>query len=164
MATHTIPILGPGTLPDSSGEVYFAPYSLVDTGTVLDPQVLVYAVGTAKIGCKGTFRVPENYVGTASLTIEWTANATTGNMVFDWSVLPRTATEDMGAAAARTTETVTDAKTGTAFVLESASLTLTDGDYVAGDVVMFELFRDGASDTLAVDAVVFGAYFEYSDA
>jgi hypothetical protein len=164
MATHRIPILGPGTVPDTSGEVFFQPYSVVDAGAVIDPLVLTFNDSGTKDGVRGSFRVPENYVGTAKLLVVWTANATSGTFVVDWSVLTRSGAEDMGAAATRTTETVTDTKTGTAFAREEASLTLTDADYAAGDEVLFEMFRDTVTDTMAAPAVVFGVYFEYADA
>jgi len=164
VATHRISILGSGTIPDSSGEVFFQPYTVVDTAAVVDPLVLTFNDSGTKDGLRGSFRVPENYVGTAKLLVVWTANATSGTFTIDWSVLTRSGAEDMGAAATRTTETATDTKTGTAFVREELSLTLTDGDYAAGDEVLFEMFRDTLNDTLAAPAVVFGVYFEYADA
>jgi hypothetical protein len=70
----------------------------------------------------------------------------------------------MGAAAARTSETVADTKTGTAFVLETITLVLTAGDYVAGDLVTFEIFRDGVTDSMAAAAAVFDILFRWNDA
>ena len=164
MATHRISILGAGTIPDTSGEVFFQPYSIVDSGTVLDPLVLMFNDSGTKDGVRGSFEVPQNYVDTANLVMKWTANATSGTVIFDWSVLASSITEDMGAAAVRTSETVTDTKTGTAFLLEVISMTLTDTDYVAGDLVTFELFRDTVNDTMAAAAAVFSVHFEYADA
>ena len=156
--------MGHGTVPDTSGEVFFEPYTIKDTAAVIDPLVLIFNNSGTKDGLRGSFRVPENYVGTAKLLVVWTANATSGTFIIDWSVLTRSGAEDMGAAATRTTETVTDTKTGTAFVREEASLTLTDADYAAGDEVLFEIFRDTINDTMAAAAIVFGIYFEYEDA
>jgi len=164
MPTHRVSILGPGTIPDTSGQVFFQPYKAVDTAAVLDPLVLTFNNSGTKDGVRGSFRVPENYVGTAKLLTVWTANATSGTFIIDWSVLTRSGAEDMGAAATRTTETVTDTKTGTAFVREEASLTLTDADYAAGDEVLFEMFRDTISDDMAAAALVFSVHFEYADA
>lgn len=164
MATHRIPILGHATVPDVSGEVFFEPYAIEDTGAVINPLVLVFQNSGTKDGVRGSFQVPQNYVGSPVLRIVWTANATSGTVVFDWSVLPRSGTEDMGAAAARTTETDSTTKGGTAFTRETNDITLTAGDYVAGDEVLFELFRDTITDTMAASALVFGVYFEYADA
>jgi len=164
MATHRIPILGGiGTIPDSSGEVFFEPYKVTDTAAVLDPLVLVFPDSGTKDGVRGSFRVPENYVGSAVLLVVWTANATANTFIIDWSVLTRSGTEDMGAAATRTTETDTVTKSGTAFAREESNMPLTDADYAAGDEVLFELFRDTPNDTMAAKALVFGVYFEYAD-
>ena len=166
MATHRVNILAGATvIPDSSGEVFPQPYVIVDTGAVVSPIVMVFNDTSTKDGLRGAFRVPENYVGSANLSIVFTANATSGNVIFDWSVLPRSGVEDMGAAAARTSETVTKAGPTTAFLRTEADMSLTDADYAAGDEVLFELFRDGtASDTMAAAVLMFGAYFEYADA
>ena len=164
MATLRIPIFGPLTVPDSSGDVFFQPYSIIDSGAVIDPLVLVFNDSGAKDGIRGSFRIPENYVGSPVLEIVWTANATSGTFTVDWSVLTRSGTEDMGAAATRTTETGTDTKTGTAFAREEFRITLTAADYVAGDNVLFEVFRDSPNDTMGAPAAVFSIDFEYADA
>jgi hypothetical protein len=163
MATQRMPILGFNTTPDTSGEVYPNLYSTIDSGAVIDPLVLVFAAAT-KNGVRGSFRVPEIYVDSAVLKIVCTANATAGTIVFDWSVLTRSGTEDMGAAATRTTETGNVTKGGTAFTREEVSITLTDTDYVAGDEALFELFMDGVTATIAAPVAVFGVYFQYADA
>jgi hypothetical protein len=164
MATHRIPILGFGTVPDASGEVFFEPYSVKDTGTVLDPLVLIFNDSGTVDGVRGSFTVPENYVGSPVLKIYWTANATSGTTQWDWSILVSGSTDDMGAAAARTSETASDTKTGTAFALEIVSITLTAGDYTAGEIATFELFRDTVTDSMAAAAIVFAVNFEYADA
>lgn len=148
----------------NTSEVFWEPYSVEDTATVLDPQVLAYNNSGTKDGAYGSFRVPEIYVGTASLSIVWTANATTGTVAWDWEVLTRSGAEDMGAAATRTSETVVPTKGGTAFTREEAIITLTDADYAAGDEVLFQLFRDTVTDTMAAKAVIFSAHFVYADA
>ncbi len=152
--------------PDASGDVFAKPYDIVDTGAVISPMVLIFKDGGAKVGFRGSFRMPEDYVGTPNLNIVFTANATTGNVVWDWSVLPRSGTEDMGAAAARTSETDTQAGPTTAFNRAEADMPLTAGDYAAGDMVLFELFRDAlsGSDTLTAEVAVFSIDFEYADA
>ncbi len=164
MATHRISILGPMTIPDTSGEVFFEPYDVADTGAVVIPLILAFNNSGTKDGVRGSFQVPEFYVDTANLQIIWTANATSGTCAWDWSVLTRSGSEPMGAAATRTSETTVPMKGGTAFTREEATITLTDADYVAGDEVLFELFRDTITDTMAAKAVLFGAYFEYNDA
>lgn len=166
MATHQISILGFGTKPDVSGDVFFEPYSVKDTGAVIDPLVCIFNDSGTKIGLSGLFIVPQNYVGTAKLIALWNANATTGDAVLDLSYLTRTDGEDMGAAATDTTDTVTTGTDGTAFGLNTSTMTLTSGDFSAGDIVPFEFFRDGAnaSDTLSAALILWSLIFEYADA
>ncbi len=152
------------TTPDTSGEVFFQPYSIIDTAAVLDPMVLCFLNSGTVDGVRGVFQVPQNYVGSPVLRIVWTANATSGTCTFNWSILTRSGTEDMGAAATRTSETDSTTKGGTAFTRETNDITLTAADYVAGDEALFELFRDTVTDTMAATCMVFGVYFEYADA
>lgn len=166
MATHKLSILGDGLKPDNSGAVYQQPYTVEDSAAVIDPLVWILEDSGTKIGLSGKFKIPENYVGTAKITVLWNANATSGAAVFDLSYLARTTGEDMGAAATDTTDTVTTTTNGTAFNLNESSMTLTSADFAAGDTVPFEVFRDGAnaSDTLAVSAIIWDIVFEYADA
>lgn len=165
MATHQIQILGAATRPDVSGDVFFEPYTIKDTAAVIDPIVCIFNDSGTKIGLNGNFIVPQNYVGTAKLIALWNANATTGDAIFDLSYLARTDNEDMGAAATDTTDTVTTGTAGTAFLLNTSTMTLTAGDFSAGDIVLFEFFRDGAnaSDTLSAAAILHSLIFEYAD-
>jgi len=166
MATFQLDIGVEGLTPDSSGEVFFEKYSVKDTGTILDPLILVYKNSGTKDGAARSFIVPQNYVGTAKLTVLWNVNATSGDAIFDLSYLTRSDGEDMGAAATDTTDTVTTTTDSTAFNLNTSTMTLTAGDFAAGDIVMMELFRDtaNASDTLAADLIVHKIIFEYADA
>jgi len=164
MATFQLPVGPEGMRPDSP--CFFEPYSIKDTAAALDPTVLIYKNSGTKDGANGSFIVPQNYVGTAKLIVLWNVNATSGDAIFDLSYLARTDAEDMGAAATDTTDTVTTTTDGTAFNLNTSEMTLTAGDFAAGDIVLFELFRDtaNASDTLAADLIVHKVIFEYSDA
>lgn len=158
-------ILAGNILPDASGEVYQTAYANEDTGAVINPLVLAFDDPTGRRGIHGLFKVPGDYGSAPVLRIVWTANATSGDVVWDWTVLPRSGTEDMGAAAARDTETATATKSSTAFARQETTITLTAGDYAADDDVLFVLSRDGAGgDTMAAKAVVFAAYFDYTPA
>ena len=164
MATHQIGILGWNAIPDASGEAFFDRYDIADTAAAISPNVLNFSDSGTKDGVRGAFIVPQNYATGAEFVVHWTANATSGTVTFDFSYLTRTAAEDMGAAATSTTDTVTDTKTGTAFVLETIKTSgVTDGDFVAGDICTFEIFRDTINDTMAANALVFDILFEYTD-
>ena len=165
MATFRLPILTSNGHPDTSGEVFWQPYSLIDTSPpTIDPLVLTFNNSGTKDGFEGQFTVPQNYVGTANLVIVWTSSLTSNNPQFDWSVLTRSGTEDMGDGTTRATETGAGTVPGTAFLRVETTIALTDGDYAAGDNALFTLFRDSVTDSHAAPIAVFAAYFEYDDA
>ncbi len=172
MATHRIPILGANTKPDNTGDVFFQPYSIVDLGASgpadfnIDPMVLTYNTSGNKDAVHGNFRVPANYQDNAVALVVWTGAGTTGDVIWEMDYLPRSGAEDMGAAAGSTGFNVTTAKSGTAFLREESSISLTSGDFVAGDEVLFRMNREGVTEGvtgMATPAVVFGIYFEYTD-
>jgi hypothetical protein len=163
MATHEIRVIGNG-LPDTTGEVYPERYDVVDTGAAISPGCFIFGNTNTRVGLAGQFIVPQNFSSSATFRIHWTANGTTGDVMWDIDYLTRTAGEDMGAAITRGITNL-DEKTATAFDLETIDLTATDGDFAVGDVVLFETFRDlsEAADTLAADAILFDIVFRYSD-
>ena len=166
MATHRISILGAGTTPDTSGDVFFEPYSVTDTATIADPMILNFALGSTRQGAHGSFQVPQNFVGTVQVIVLWVANATTGNAIFEFDYIAVADTQDPGAAVTES-DTNTLGTDGTAFRLNTTTITgITSGNFAIGDQVVFTLFRDqaDANDTLAVDALVLGVLFEYADA
>lgn len=166
MATHRISILGAGTLPDTSGDVFFEPYVITDTDTIVNPMILNYQIGAARSGAHGSFQVPQNFVGSVQIIVLWNANATAGDAIFEFDYIAVADTQDPGAAVTES-DTNTLTTDGTAFGLNTTTITgITSGNFAIGDLVVFTLFRDqvDALDTLAVDALVFDVLFEYADA
>ena len=168
MATHRIPILGFGTIPDDSGDVFLEPYSVKATNDVWERLVAIFNDVSTRIGLRGGFSVPENYVGTAKIVIRWTSTATSGDVEwdFDYRAVGGDDTESLDQAGTQESVNQNDTAPSAAHERMVAELTLTSANLAAGDEVEFELFRDGtdAGDTLAAAAIVFGVYFEYSDA
>jgi len=167
MATHRIPILGWPTVPDSSGNVFFEPYDVKATNDVWKRLVLIFNDTATRIGVRGGFTVPKNYVGSPKIIVVWTATATTGNVVwdFDYRAVGGNDTESLDQTGVQESVTVTDAAPTAAHNRLEAALTLTAANLAADDEVEFELFRDGAdaNDTMAAAAIVFSVLFEYSD-
>lgn len=173
MATHRVSILGASTVPDTSGNCWQEPYTILATNDVWG--LLVFRFGssnaaqpTTRIGLRGQFNVPKNYVGTAKLIVVWTATVTTGDVVwdFDYDAISGNDTESLDQAAPpQEAVTGTDTAPGAANRRLELSITLTAGNFAADDTVEFELFRDGAdaADTMAASAILFGAFFEYAD-
>lgn len=113
------------------------------------------------------FRLPTNYASGGTLKLQWTANATTGNVKWQaqiGAITPAdidTPLEHAYAAAA----TVTDAANATeARRLVESSITLTMDGAAAGDLIELVVFRDSAdaADTCTVDAELTAVAFEYT--
>lgn len=170
MATHDVSMINAFTKPDNNGTVYFAPASLnFGSNDRYDHLLLEFSSQSAKHGIAGKFRVPQNYVGTAKVIIEWSTTATTGDV--DWEVnytaVGGDATESLDPSADQEAPAdVTDTASGTARRKQTAEISLTSSNLAAGDEVLFNFFRDAAAaaDTLAATAYVFGLYFRYNDA
>lgn len=168
MATHRIPILGFATVPDSSGNVWPETLDVAATNDVWKHLVFRFKDTSTRVGLAGSFNVPKNYVGTAKLILVWSSTATSGNVVWDCDYRAITGNDAESFDQTSNQESVagTDAAPGAAWRRLELAIDLTSGNLAADDTVQFELFRDGAngSDTMAADAFLFGAFFQYADA
>jgi hypothetical protein len=172
MATHKIPIFGANTVPDTSGNCWQEPFTVLATNDVWG--FLIWRFGdsnaaqpTTRIGLRGVFVVPENYVGTAKIVLIWTATITAGNVVwdFDYRTVAGDDVSSLDQAGTEQSITVTDAAPTAALRQLVVELTPTAANFAAGETVEFELFRDGAdaADTMAGSAILVDAFFQYSD-
>lgn len=167
MATHRISILGWPTLPDTSGNVFFEPYTIKATNDVWGRLVAVFNDTATRIGLAGGFTVPKNYVGTAKLIIVWTTTATTGAVVwdFEYRAVGGDDTTSLDQAGTQESLTVTDTAPGAANRRMETSITLTAGNFAVDNEVEFNFYRDGTdgADTLAAAALGVALLFEYTD-
>lgn len=167
MATFRLPI--GGNLLTADSNAYMVPYSNVNTGTTQDVFVWVF-VDAATGTIKGTFEIPQNWVGSSKLIIQWTSETTAGNVRWEIkhrSMLPGTSKFDTSTTPAEITQTVdTSSKPGAASDLEEDSITLTATDLTVGDLVYFEFSRLGAhaNDTKSAVVSLINLLFEYADA
>lgn len=168
MATHRISIFGWSTVPDTSGDVFFEPYDVKATNDVWDYLVAIFNDTATRLGLRGKFDVPQNYVGSAKIIVHWTATATTSDVEWDFDYRAVGGDDAESLDQTGTQESVNVADTAPSAVNErmTATLSLTSTNIVAGDTVQFELFRDGtdAGDTMAAAAIVHDVLFEYADA
>lgn len=168
MATHRIPILNQFTRPDDSGNVFWEPFNVKATNDVWQMGVWVFNDTATRLALYGSFMVPQNYVGTASIILPWSSSATTNNVVwdFDYRAIGGDDAESLDQTGTQEAVTVTDAAPTAAWRLLVPSASLTATNIAAGDVVEFLIARDGAnaSDTMAAAALLFGAWFQYADA
>lgn len=171
MANVKIPILGHGTTPDSSGNVYVSPLSAISASTSNDlfsTLVIVFANTATLDELVGSFTVPQDYAGTgANINVLWTTDSTTlsGNVDWRFQYYAAAAGETLDATTGQITETTTtidvDAP-ATKMALVSTDLALTAANMNVGDIILFKLGRDGTADTLTDDAAVLDVLFEYS--
>ena len=169
MSTHRIPILTWGTVPDSSGSVFFEPYSIKATNDVWDRLVCIFNdPGSTRIGLAGGFTIPKNYVGSAKLIIAWTSTAITGDVEwdFDYRTVGGDDTESLDQIGTQESVNLNDTAPSAVNERMECSISLTSTNFAVDDEVEFELFRDGtdAGDTMAAAAIVFSVMFEYADA
>ena len=176
MATLRIAVFNNNILPDASGKVWFEPYTILATNDIFKQSILRIdedgsnaAALTTKAGVYGLFEIPQNYVGSAVLEIIWTATAIDAENVvfdFDYRSVGGNDAESMDQATFQESVTVTDAYPSAAHERLTARVTLTAGNFVAGDSVLFFLGQDGAdgSDTSTNAVIIFDARFEYADA
>jgi len=166
MATHRMSILGAGSKPDASGDVFFEPFSVKATAAVFDPMVLIFNDSGNEDDFHGSFVVPENYVGSANFYMKWVSTATTGEFRVEFLYRAIADTEDGDPATAQETVTSDETVDGTALDINTTTMALTDGNFAAGDVVQFILRRDGAdvADDMGAAAIILAAMFQYDDA
>src|SRR3990172_8672711 len=114
MATHEPSILGFNSGPDASGSVFVEPYSIKATNDVWRDHHIIFNDTATRDLFYGQFTVPQNYVGTALLVIIWTAQVTSGNVVwdFDYRTVGGDDTTSLDQAGVEESVTVTDAAPG----------------------------------------------------
>lgn len=168
MATHRLPILGANTVPDSSGDVFFEPYSIKAANDVWDYLVCIFNNSGNRDGLRGKFDVPQGYVGSAKIIVVWTSTVISGDVEFDFDYRCVGGDDIESLDQAGTQETVNQEDIAPSAIHErmEASLSLTSANVAPGDTCQFEFFRDGvdAGDTMAAAAIVHDLFFEYTDA
>jgi hypothetical protein len=169
MATHRLSIFGQLS-PDETGRAFHEPYSVKATNDVWHHLVAVFndPAGGQVHGFYGTFNVPKNYVGTASLKIVWTSTATTGNCRwrFTYRAVGGDDSESLDQTSNQEQVSVTDAAPGAANRRMEASVNLTSANLAADDTVEFLIERndDSGTDTMAAAATMHDLLIEYADA
>lgn len=168
MAIIRIPILGPGTVPDNSGNVFMDTFDSHDLNNKWKRMIFVFNDTATKLGLSGGFSVPKNYVSGANIVVVWTSATTSGNVVwnFDYRSVGGNDTESLDQSTDQENVSVTDAAPSATYERLESSVALTDTNLAVDDEVEFILSRDGASasDTMSGTVLLFSLHFEYSDA
>lgn len=168
MSTHRISIIGWGSLPDLTGNVFYEPFSVKATNDLWKHGHWVFNDSGTLLLLYGKFEVPKNYIGTAKIIFVWTTTATAGNVVlcYDYRAISGNDAESLDQATAQESVTVTDAAPGAANRRMEVSIALTSANMVADDTVEWFAGRDGvsASDTMAAALQLVDLLLEYDDA
>ena len=169
MSTFRLPILGWATKPDNSGAVFFEPQSIKGTNDFFDGLVLIFNDSGNDDELFGRFTVPQNYVDTANLVIVWTSTAISGDVEFGiaYRAVGGNDAESLDQATAQESLLTGNNDTAPSATDErmTFSISLTAGNFAAGDTVQFIFSREGADagDTMAAAMRVFELFFEYDD-
>lgn len=165
MATHRIPI-GTALIPDASGNGYWEGAALDDVNDRYPHELLTLEDSGTKVSAGVMFTVPKNYVGTPKVVVRWKTTATTGDVVFDVEYTAIAAGETLDPSADQEALSVTDSAPGTARLANDCEVSLTAGNLAPDDTVLMNVSRDGTdgADTLAADAQLVEAWFQYADA
>lgn len=158
MATE-FPILGAHTVPDNTGRCFFEPYTIKATNDLFAHLVAVFNDPTSgqTHGLYGTFEIPQDFAGTSiSITIVWTSTATSGNCrwQFQYRAISGNDSESLDQTTFQESALVTDAAPTSVNLRLTATITLTAGNFAAGDTVEFYFNRtdDSGTDTMAAAA------------
>lgn len=155
-----------GLDPDTSGSVWWEPRSVLLTNDKYNRQWLVFADTATKLWASGSFRVPDNYVGSPNFVVRWATAATSGNLIVDGEY--RAIADGESADPTTNQEAVTSgavAAPGTTWLEKETVIALTGANFAAGDLVEYDVGRDGSdSDTIAASVVFCDVLFRYADA
>jgi hypothetical protein len=165
--TINLPIMGHGTIPDTTGECYQSNISIemsLATG-LMKNLVMVLKDPSADTGFYGQFKVPDDYTGTPVIAVTGVLDGTVGatSIDFEFSYLTRVDNETIEAGWEESVTFDTGNTNGwtTEDLLEdSASLS---ANFTAGDTVFYYFKRDQGTDDFVGDFHVVDLYFRYND-
>lgn len=171
MATRRISIINWSCKPALTTGATLVSLDTVATNDVwkhLVWQIVDTASSTA--GFYGTFEVPQNYPGTpssANIVVIWTTTATSNDAKFQFKyrAVSGNDTESLDQAGQDEAVSVVDTAPSAAWERMEGSITLTHGNFTAGDTVEYQFWRNPSDlqDNLGADTYIFNVLFEYDD-
>lgn len=165
MATHRL-YFGALLAPDTSGNVWWQPASILDTNDQAPTvPVLVFANTATKDKSYAVIAVPKNYVGTPVFGVAWKSTGTSGNVVWNVDYRSIADAETLDPSSWQESLAVTDAVKGTTNQMNDANVSATGSNLAVDDLILVSIARDGTSgsDTLAASAQLYEAYLQYAD-
>lgn len=166
MATHRLSF-GGLLVPDTSGNVFWQPSSILDTNDLAPTVPVLVFKDTATLDTAAAeFAVPKNYVGTAKVIVRYKCTAITGNVLWtlDYRAIAATESGDPSTWQESLAGTAT-AVPGTTNLLADITFTLTSANLAVDDTVLVRVGRNGAgADTVAASLQFVDGFFEFADA
>lgn len=166
MATFRMSI-GPLLVPDTSGNVWWQPSSILDTNDKFPTvPVLIFKDTSTKDTAMCGFQIPKNYVSTPKFYVRFKTTATSGNALWtiDYTTIATGATGDPSAYTESLAGTATAVPGTTNFEAEH-SLTATAGNFAVDNHCLITVGRNGAgADTVAASLQLIDLIFEWADA
>jgi len=170
MATHRISIMGPGTVPDTTGETFMQPIDVGITtlGTFAGSNlVMTLADPSADTGFYGSFQVPENYIQAANIRVAGVLDGTVSTTSVDFEFSYVAFADNEAVDVAYTQNVIFNSGNTNAYTNEDLVILtdsgITDTNLVAGDIVMYYFKRDQGTDDFVGDFHVVELIFQYND-
>lgn len=170
MASHDLPILGSGTVPDNSGDVYPSPISAeLSLASAPGNELCIVMPAAATIsvdtGFYGRFTVPQNYVGTPVLVIRGVLDGAPGALVLAFGVQMSPLADDEAYDTALGTQSIASASSVSQADEDIYEETINLGDtFAVGDDVNYFFFIDDSVHTYTGKFLLTGLFFRYADA
>ncbi len=169
MATFDLPILGMGTVPDTTGDVWLAPVSTELSlasapGNEMCMVMPAAATISADTGFYGRFTVPQNYVGTPVLVIRGILDGAGGGNVLAFGVQLGARADNESydlALGSQNIASATDSRADEDIYEETISIADT---LAVGDDVNYFFFVDDSVHTYTGKFLLTGLFFRYNNA
>lgn len=166
MATHELPIMGPTFAPDSG--VYFDTLAnqLTENNQSGAQLALVVADGGSDLGGKGSFTVPQNYVGTPKFVVKGVLDGVMTSKTLQFGVKGITITDNEAWDAADSSED-TGSNTNDHADEDFFVVTITCSNFTgfaAGDTVFYSIYIDTSGNDYAGNCLITDILFQYADA
>ncbi len=168
MATHQISLLGGNINPDTTGNLYFEPYSVKTTNQLTKNIVAVFDDTSTKIGFQGEFIVPQNYVGNAAIIPIWSTSATSNAVIwcFEYRNVGGDDTTSLDQSTWQELVSASDNAPTAANRRLTPIISPTSGNFTAGSTVQYFFTRRGddtGRDTMTCFATLIDLMFQYTD-
>lgn len=165
MAEHRVSAAGWQFKPDSTGSVFFEPYSVKASNDRWDYMVGVFEEHDSNVSAQGKRDIPQNISSGGTFDIEWTASKAGGNVV--WGVAYRVvgdseSFDQTGDQSAFSSSEVSAPSSADNRI--TTSIGLTSSELTAGSALQWELSRQTADSALTGPVTLHGAYLRYDDA